>query len=393
MDRLRQIKISVWLVTSFLLLAIASIVVLFIANEKRHLSDQAMVMSSNLARAFEEHIARMSQSVDQQIVFVRNQYERHDGDLNELDQTIQKLTANNPIIAQVAIIDPRGMMLYTNLMPPGQGAATPVDLSDREHYRVHLADASDFLFISRPVLGRVSQRETLQFTRKILRPDGRFAGVVVFSVATSYLSDFYQSINIGQKGAIKVIGLDGAVRAQASTASNQVGVDAYDFALLEKALERPSGSYRFTPESQKANHLVSYRKLKDVPLVVAVSSSDEDFLAPLKGTITWLGSFSLALGTVLIVIAGFFGRQLRDQQMLNEELSGIEHALRKSELQHRSVVEQVKEVIFQTDKDGRWLFLNQAWTEITGFDVDDFLGKTFLDFVHPVDRARNMELF
>jgi PAS domain S-box-containing protein len=68
-------------------------------------------------------------------------------------------------------------------------------------------------------------------------------------------------------------------------------------------------------------------------------------------------------------------------------------ALRLSEERFRSVVTNLKEVVFKTDAAGLWTFLNPAWTEITGFEVDETLGKLFLNYVHPDDRERNNRLF
>jgi len=67
-------------------------------------------------------------------------------------------------------------------------------------------------------------------------------------------------------------------------------------------------------------------------------------------------------------------------------------ALDASEIKYRSVVENIKEVIFQTDRDGHWTFLNPAWTEITGFRIRDSLGTSFADFIHPDDRQRHREI-
>ena len=71
----------------------------------------------------------------------------------------------------------------------------------------------------------------------------------------------------------------------------------------------------------------------------------------------------------------------------------VESALQDSEARYRSVVDNVKEVIFQTDVDGLWTFLNPAWKEITGFEVNTTLGKQSLDFVHPLDRKNHEDLF
>jgi PAS domain S-box-containing protein len=70
-----------------------------------------------------------------------------------------------------------------------------------------------------------------------------------------------------------------------------------------------------------------------------------------------------------------------------------EKALQQSEKKYRSVVDNLKEVIFQTDTARRLTFLNPAWTEITGFSLEESLGKRFLDFIHPDDRQLHEEQF
>lgn len=76
-----------------------------------------------------------------------------------------------------------------------------------------------------------------------------------------------------------------------------------------------------------------------------------------------------------------------------EDRNKVENALVDSEQRYKTVVENIREVIFYTDKDGLWVFLNKPWTEITGFSLMESLGKPSADFVHPDDRANNMELF
>jgi PAS domain S-box-containing protein len=70
-----------------------------------------------------------------------------------------------------------------------------------------------------------------------------------------------------------------------------------------------------------------------------------------------------------------------------------EAALRRSEARYRSVVDHLREVAFQTDLAGRWVLLNPAWEELTGFGVAESIGTPFLDYVHPDDRARNAREF
>jgi PAS domain S-box-containing protein len=86
-----------------------------------------------------------------------------------------------------------------------------------------------------------------------------------------------------------------------------------------------------------------------------------------------------------------FARAVAQQLALaleGHERRRAEEHLRLSELRYRTVVESVKEVIFQTDSRGRWSFLNSAWREITGYFAEDSLGRSCLELVHPEDRPR-----
>ena len=61
----------------------------------------------------------------------------------------------------------------------------------------------------------------------------------------------------------------------------------------------------------------------------------------------------------------------------------------KSREKYRLVINSIKEVIFQTDINGNWTLLNPAWTEITGFSVEESIGQNFLQFTTPADKINN----
>src|SRR5580704_4262856 len=65
------------------------------------------------------------------------------------------------------------------------------------------------------------------------------------------------------------------------------------------------------------------------------------------------------------------------------DLLSREHAGR--EARYRNAVEQVNEVIFEVDAEGRWIFLNPAWTRITGYTVEESLGRPFVEQVEEDD--------
>lgn len=76
-----------------------------------------------------------------------------------------------------------------------------------------------------------------------------------------------------------------------------------------------------------------------------------------------------------------------------DERRRIEEALSESEKSYRTVVENVNDIIFQTDSAGIWVFLNKAWVDVTGFSIEESIGQLFLDYVHPEDRQRNLDYF
>lgn len=81
---------------------------------------------------------------------------------------------------------------------------------------------------------------------------------------------------------------------------------------------------------------------------------------------------------------------------INQLLATLQESqqqLSQNEERYRSVVNNVKEVIFQTDTSGRWTFLNPAWTEITGFNVEESLGQFCWMLIHPEDKPYHEEQF
>ncbi len=117
----------------------------------------------------------------------------------------------------------------------------------------------------------------------------------------------------------------------------------------------------------------------------------------------WLGEIKIKCVNGGLLDAELNSSFVRDEQGNPIYILGIitditarkesEDALKNSEQRYRFVVDNIKEVIFQTDAEGNWLFLNHAWEETTGFSVKDSIGKQFLNYVHPEDREKNNKEF
>ncbi len=121
----------------------------------------------NFAMVFEENVLRSIGEIDKALLYLRRSIETRK-DSTDFATIVNTTDVLSEIIVQVAIIDADGIMRASNVGPQ---PAPPLDLSDREHYKVHVNSSEDQLFISKPVIGRVSGKWSVQFTRRFLNRD------------------------------------------------------------------------------------------------------------------------------------------------------------------------------------------------------------------------------
>ena len=226
----------------------------------------AETRTANLARAFEETVSRSIAVLDQALEHVRDSYLRDPGHFTLTDWLRDKQVLKQ-ISVQLGIAGEDGLT---------ESTATPggpkVDISDREHFKVHIAAVEDRLFISKPVLGRASGRLSIQFTRRVTGKDGGFAGVVVASLDPNVLGLFRESSRMGEGFAL-LAGRDGIVRASRPDTA-MIGRAAslplsIDLARLFDGGGGGDGTETlWTPEA-----IVSYRSVTGYPLFVEVGIS------------------------------------------------------------------------------------------------------------------------
>lgn len=75
------------------------------------------------------------------------------------------------------------------------------------------------------------------------------------------------------------------------------------------------------------------------------------------------------------------------------ERKKAEEALRHSEELQRLVLDNVEDVVFTCGMDGRFIYGNLAARRITGYTVEEALGRNFLHFICPEDRERVLKSY
>jgi diguanylate cyclase (GGDEF)-like protein len=313
--------------------------------------------SANLTRVFEEQIVRTIRGIDSTLLVLRAIYAKDIKGFDLAEWTWQAgITAD--VVIQFAIIDGDGKLRASSL-----GPVKPIDLSDREHFRVHVDSSVDDVFISKPVTGRNSGKASIQLSRRILMADGTFAGVILASVDPAQLARFYQSINIGKDGAVNLIGLDGFVRA-----SRGFKKDVSDFrntgGVLARINTAPSGSFVSPGAVDGVKRVLAYRKVAGLPLVVVVGLGVDEVLAPFfEDALKYIATgIAITILVIVVMLASTRHRKSLSHAYLALRRSEIIAQARKTEL--RSALENIEQGIFMVDAEGMVNVINRRAVEL-----------------------------
>lgn len=149
--------------------------------------------------------------------------------------------------------------------------------------------------------------------------------------------------------------------------------------------------------------------VKETPFFLVTTAPVEDVLGGLEpgGLIAGMGILAIAIiGGGFIIVRTMtrslmlqanldaslkHEREVREKNLqLEKEISErkqAEAALRQSEEQYRTLVEASPDVIFTLSyEDGVFRSINSTFEQITGWPREEWVGKSFLEIVHPDDR-------
>ncbi|TDG03021.1 EAL domain-containing protein [Paraburkholderia guartelaensis] len=261
------------LVALVLIATIWAVTVQRIQDEGEQARTAAAVTSSQLASAFAAHIAKTVHDADVVVQWVKYEYERSPATFSLSDYKQRGLVSADTAL-QVTIVDAAGQVVQTTTPD-----ARAVNLSDRLHFRVH-EKGNIGLYISQPVLGRVSSHWTLQFTRRLSHLDGSFAGVVVVSEDPNSLTDgFYNLDGLGLHGMLAVLSDNGYLlsRLAGGEPASPNGPPASAYSAMTGA----KGKVVKDPVDG-VQRVVSYRHLSAYPVSVVAGVSAEDALTPYR---------------------------------------------------------------------------------------------------------------
>jgi len=106
------------------------------------------------------------------------------------------------------------------------------------------------------------------------------------------------------------------------------------------------------------------------------------FVFSLPGIAWHIALFNRSLGVVVLLLASMFIVERKEK----------EDALRESEAKYSALVEQAKDVVAIV-QDGVIKFVNRAAEEVSGFEVQEIVGKPFMNWIAPESRNQVAERY
>jgi len=274
-----------------------AVITVRLSVEKDSAYKEATATAAILSSALEQHTIKGIHQIDQITRFVKFEFEKSPAHFN-LASTVEKGVVPSDTLIQVSLLNTKGILFAST----AERQPKPIDLSDREHFKAHLGRNDNQLYISRPVLGRVSGQWTLQMTRRLNNPDGSFAGVVVVSENPSYFTnDFYNIAAIGKDGVIAVVSDTGTVLAR-RTGARHDAPGTFSASGVYPDAGRIAGVSADPIDG--VTRIVSYRHLDGYPLAVMVGLSQADELADYNHT---RNVYLLMASFITLAMLAFFG--------------------------------------------------------------------------------------
>ena len=351
-----------------------------IQSHRRDVLDTAIGRNDNLAIAFEQYTVRTLENADSLLQFLIREYSRRGGAI-DLDRFIADHTIDNKAYTGIVIADEQGNVATTAY---GQKPAKPVNVSDREHFKAHLATASNTLFIGKPVTGRITGRLVVPLTRRINKTDGSFGGVAMVLIEHSRLTDVLQDANLRQLDILSLVGLDGVTRARLRGRTPTAGEDISKSPLFAEQAKHPIGNYSAHGQVDGVKRIFSYRTLANYPLIATVGAAEAEVLAThyrQRQQYFWAAGIASALiAAFTVLLIGALSSQRRAAR-----------ALTRNQARFLATFNQAAVGIAHSDIEGHCMEVNQKLCEITGYTREELIGRKFTDITHPDDVAASVE--
>ncbi|WP_209437148.1 response regulator [Pseudomonas batumici] len=283
--------------------------------------NEVTTATANLARAMSQHADDTIKEADLVLSGIVERVERDGTAPPALERLHQLFVARRLELAQLDglfLLDRDGVMLTSSL----PGPLRSYNNSDREYFIFHRDHPDRSVRVWTPLRSRSTGNWVIPVSRRIDNPDGSFAGIASATIDIDFFSQFYNRLEIGQKGAVALAFDSGVMAVRRPFEERTIGIDITGTRLFQEHGLQPAGGTFSTASSQDGVvRLNSFRSLHDYPLFVAAALSTDESLASWWSDTLWHAAGVGLLVCVLVVFGLRLIRQVALQSATEKELA------------------------------------------------------------------------
>jgi two-component system NtrC family sensor kinase len=260
-------------------------------------------------------------------------------------QRLQDIVAGLPSVVNLNVWDRDGNALVGSDTFPVDRKAS---VGDRPYFVRHRED-TNALGISEVVVGRQSGRALVNATLRRTMADGSFGGVVAVSLSPGFFEDYFRSLATDEPGLVSLglIRTDGALLARWPPSPDGRAIVPPSHPVLQRvqagALE---GVMALEGDgSGRERRLVSFRRVADYPVYVAVGVSRRGWMADWLRFVALLAAITVPTTLGLVYVSWVALKRTRREHAVSIELR--DEIGRRAKAEHAMLQTQKLEALAQ----------------------------------------------
>ena len=354
--------------------------------------DKGAEDTTNLARAIAQHAGDSIRTIDGTLIGLVERLET-DGTapaaLERVRRLLPRQVATLPQLKALAVLDESGDSIVDSLP-----ATQRINFADRDYFQYFRGHPDRRLHIGAPVRSKATNDWVIPVSRRLDRPDGSFAGVVLATVDMMYFQKFYDSFAVGKGALIELASIDGLSLVRRPFDEAVIGKSLLQGAIFRDYLPKaPVGSATARSPVDGVERLLSYRRVQTYPLVAVAALATDEMYAGWRAD---AGRHAIGVGAIALVL-GLLGYRLARQiglRVAAERAAEVATAAAASAAaQYRLLADNSTDVIFRLDLTLTHRYLSPACREILGYEPTELVGTASVDMVHPEDAGRVREVY
>lgn len=329
------------LIAAFLLIAAIWTVILWrIDFESRMEMDSIVRQNANLTRAFEESVRNDMNAIEDILMFLKTEYERHGSVTSEM-LALMKSARHIPIV-HISIINDKGIIV-SSLLPQ----LLSMNVSDMEYFQAFNQRDYDKPYFAKPVIGRATKKWLFHISRRLNKPDGSMAGAINIGVDPNYFAHFFGQMALEKDYSISIIGKDGFVRIRQTQASTEVGTNVQNESFFKHMQSKEQGAFVDATIFDSKRRIFTYRTMPDYPLIVTMSVSEAEALSGLyqRNVNYRTGGFLGTLGVLVMfmLLLWILQQRINTEDSLRRANEGLEKEVAKRTAELEVTIHELQE--------------------------------------------------